>query len=74
MSEGFVRESGSFRDPEGYVFWVAGRVFRALNQSGLHAYRAFRNSGAAEWAEHQKLITRSWELMPCEWKGLGPLS
>ena len=74
MSEGFVRESGSFRDPEGYVFWVGGRVFRALNQSGLHAYRAFRNSGAAEWAEHQKLITRSWELMPCEWKGLGPLS
>lgn len=74
MSEAFVRDSGSFRDPEGYVLRVGKRVFRALSQSGIDAYRAFRNSSTAEWAENQKLVTRSWELMPEEWKGVGPLS
>ena len=74
MSEGFVRDSGSFRDPEGYVFWVGERIFRALNQSGLDYYRAFRNSSVAEWAEEQKLVTRSWELPRGNWEGLGPFS
>jgi len=74
MRNGMVQDSGSFRDPDGYVFRLGQRVFRALKPSGLDSYRAFRDSGAAEWAEHQGLVTRSWELTPSEWAGLGPLA
>lgn len=64
-----IRESGSFRDPDGYVFWHGERLFRALYQSGAEAYRKFRRSQVAKWAEEHHLLTRSWELLPDEWKG-----
>ena len=68
-----VPDAASFRDPDGYVFRVGERVFRALRRSGLDLYQTFRESEAAQWGERQGLITRSWELKPEERVGIGEL-
>ncbi len=73
MNKNPLSDSASFRDPDGYVFRVDKRVFRALRRSGLDLYQTFRESGAAHWAEQQKLITPSWELKPGERAGFGDL-
>jgi hypothetical protein len=73
MSDRVDRDSGSFRDPEGFVFRLGRRVFRALKPSGLDSYRAFRDSGAAEWAEQQGFVVRSWEVEQAAQAGLGHL-
>ncbi len=57
-----MRDSGSFRDPDGFVFRIGERVLRALRQPGLDAYRVFQHSGAARWAEQEGLVVPSWEI------------
>lgn len=63
-----MRDSGSFRDPDGFVFTIGDRVFRALRQSGLDSYRLFRDSGASQWTEQESLVVPSWEIE----KPIGP--
>jgi hypothetical protein len=73
MKTNAVPDASSFRDPDGYVFRVGERVFRALRRSGLDHYKTFRESGAADWGERQGLITHSWELRPEERAGIREL-
>ena len=56
-----VRESGSYRDPEGFVFFQGDRVFRALTEDGLASYHDFRQSPLCQWLEDENWITRTWE-------------
>ena len=57
----FVRASGSYRDPEGFVFFQGDRVFRALTKDGLASYHDFRQSPLCQWLEEEHWITRTWE-------------
>ena len=57
----FVRASGSYRDPEGFVFFQGNRVFRALTKDGLASYHDFRQSPLCQWLEEEHWITRTWE-------------
>ena len=57
----FVRASGSYRDPEGFVFFQGKRVFRALTKDGLASYHDFRQSPLCQWLEEERWITRTWE-------------
>lgn len=56
-----VRASGSYRDPEGFVFFQGDRVFRALTKDGLASYHDFRQSPLCQWLEEERWITRTWE-------------
>ncbi len=56
-----VRASGSYRDPEGFVFFQGDRVFRALTKDGLASYHDFRQSPLCQWLEDENWITRTWE-------------
>ncbi len=58
---GFVRASGSYRDPEGFVFFQGDLVFRALTKDGLASYHDFRQSPLSQWLEEEDWITRTWE-------------
>ena len=57
-----VRASGSYRDPEGFVFFQDNRVFRALTKDGLASYHDFRQSPLSQWLEEENWITRTWEI------------
>ena len=57
----FVRASGSYRDPEGFVFFQGDRVFRALTKDGLASYHDFRQSPLSQWLEEENWVTRTWE-------------
>ena len=35
-----IRESSSFRDPSGYLFWQDGRIFRTVSRNYFQEYRA----------------------------------
>ncbi len=61
FSPDFVRVAGSYRDPEGFVFYQDNRVFRALTKDGLASYHDFRQSPLCEWLEEEKWVTRTWE-------------
>ena len=56
-----VRAPGSYRDPEGFVFFQDNRVFRALTKDGLVSYRDFRQSPLYQWLEEENWVTRTWE-------------
>lgn len=45
---GIIRESSSFRDRAGYVFYSGDDVFRAINASYKEAYDALINTGLAD--------------------------
>ena len=46
------RDSGSFRDPSGYVFQHAGRIFRALDRASAELLRGLDAQGhLARWAQ-----------------------
>ena len=46
------RDSGSFRDPSGYVFQFEGRVFRALDRASAELLRGLDAQGhLARWAQ-----------------------
>ena len=57
-----VRASGSYRDPEGFVFFQDNRVFRALTKDGLASYHDFRQSSLCQRLEEEDWITRTWEI------------
>ena len=56
-----VRASGSYRDPEGFVFFQNNRVFRALTKDGLASYHDFRQSPLYQLLEEENWVTRTWE-------------
>ncbi len=56
-----VRAPGSYRDPDGFVFFRDNRVFRALTSEGLASYRDFRRSPLCQWAEDGHWVTPTWE-------------
>ena len=56
-----VRAPGSYRDPDGFVFFQGNRVFRALTREGLASYRVFRQSPLCQWAEEGHWVTPTWE-------------
>ena len=39
-----TRDAGSFRDPNGYIFYCGGRVLRAVTERGRADYEAVRNN------------------------------
>ena len=57
-----VRAPGSYRDPDGFVFFQGDRVFRALTKDGLASYHDFRQSPLSQWLEEEDWITRTWEI------------
>ena len=61
-SPDLVRATGSYRDPEGFVFFQDNRVFRALTKDGLASYHDFRQSPLSQWLEEEDWITRTWEI------------
>lgn len=54
------RDSGSFRDPDGFIVHIGDRVFRVLNKSGSDIWRKISNSKI--WIELQGLVVGTEEL------------
>jgi ribosomal protein L11 methylase PrmA len=50
-----MRNPGSFRDPSGYVFSSADRIFRAVSDEAYHNFLALKSSGA-----YEDLRGRNW--------------
>ena len=50
-----MRDPGSFRDPSGYVFTSAGRIFRALDDDAYRNFLLLKSSGA-----YDALIDKKW--------------
>lgn len=50
-----MRDPGSFRDPSGYVFTHAGRVFRAVDDEAYRNFLLLKSSGA-----YDALMERGW--------------
>lgn len=55
------QDPGSFRDPDGYVFKIGHRIFRALRKSGAESYIEAKNNGLLQCLEEKNLIIKSWE-------------
>ncbi|MHC4841589.1 MAG: hypothetical protein ACYTDT_11670 [Planctomycetota bacterium] len=61
MSESEVqRDSGSFRDPDGFVVHLNERVFRVLTENGQSIWRKLHESNA--WQDLSDLIVKTQEL------------
>lgn len=51
-----IRETGSFRDPSGFVFELDGRILRAVNESCLQTVRELRDCGLLDRLIEEGLI------------------
>ena len=56
---------GSFRDPEGHVFIVSGRVFRGISSRAADRFRAFIQSNFFKERAGTRIV-RTWEVAPEE--------
>lgn len=54
-----IRNSGSFRDPSGFVFSEQGKIYRALNDQGLNQYNDLKESGLLAKLHHKKWLVDS---------------
>ena len=53
------KDSSSYRDPSGYIFYENGKVYRAINHSYQKNYELFHESGLYdELIEKQMIIGR----------------
>ncbi len=59
------RDPASFRDPEGYVFFRDGVVYRTLSPEALSHWQAFRNSQAAASLFESGVLVQSREVEEC---------
>jgi hypothetical protein len=57
------RESSSFRDNRGFVFWEDGQVYRQINTSGKAAYEQLMSSGLYERLTKDGLLVKHTEVM-----------
>jgi hypothetical protein len=62
MSPNWVAEAGSFRDPNGFVFYRDGTVYRQLNRKHEDNYHRLVNSGLYESLVESKLLVPHKEV------------
>ena len=62
-------DPGSFKDPEGRIFFVGGRVFRTLSPSALERMQSLARSGVLKELIGLELLLPSW-LIAAEEAGL----
>lgn len=71
MMAGFQRDSGSFRDPSGYVFSDGHRILRSVSSRAAEQYRAVKHSGLIDEAVGQGLLIATDEsVAPNDGAGL----
>ena len=61
------KNSGSFRDPAGYVYHLDGRVFRNVNEIARNQYEAIRDRGLISKAVVDKYLIPTVELANRDW-------
>ena len=62
MTVAFQRDSGSFRDPSGYVFSDGQRILRSVSPRAAEQFRATRSSGLIDEAVSRGLLIATHEV------------